>query len=101
MHIPTAATVAAGILLLAPLVAAGAGEKSDRTVSETLFRELEEAARLADIAYCVGVSGVWRPFGCLSWCGDFEGFELVDVCPRPSLPRPPSATRQHAKENDN
>lgn len=100
MHIPTTTKAVAALLLLAPLVATGAGEKkSDRTVTEALFRELEEAARLADIAYCVGVSGVWRPFGCLSWCGDFEGFELVDVCPLPPSALLPSPDPQcDAKE---
>lgn len=81
MHIPAAT---AAVLLLSVASATGAtvpGKKSDRSVSEALFTDLEEAARLADIAYCVGVSGIWRPFGCLSRCGDFEGFELVDVCP--------------------
>ncbi|OBT74935.1 hypothetical protein VF21_06051 [Pseudogymnoascus sp. 05NY08] len=82
MYIPPTAT----LLLLLPLLlilsttyAAVAGGKSDRTVSPALFADLEEAARLADIAYCVGISGIWRPFGCLSRCGDFEGFELVDT----------------------
>ncbi|OBT83964.1 hypothetical protein VE02_07195 [Pseudogymnoascus sp. 03VT05] len=73
MHIPTAAAL---LLLLSAVAVRG---KGDRTVSEALFADLEEAARLADIAYCVGISGIWRPFGCLSRCGDFEGFELVDT----------------------
>ncbi|KFY47324.1 hypothetical protein V495_02004, partial [Pseudogymnoascus sp. VKM F-4514 (FW-929)] len=76
MHIPNALLSTS----FAALVAAGvAGGKTDRTVSPALFTELEETARLADIAYCVGVSGIWKPFGCLSRCGDFPDFELVDT----------------------
>lgn len=52
---------------------------TDRTVSEALFAELEESARLADIAYCVGTTGIHNPFGCLSHCEDFKGFELITV----------------------
>ncbi|OBT44333.1 hypothetical protein VE00_05898 [Pseudogymnoascus sp. WSF 3629] len=75
MHIFPAAL----LLLLSTAYAAITGGRSDRTVSPALFADLEEAARLADIAYCVGISGIWKPFGCLSRCGDFEGFELVDT----------------------
>ncbi|KFY09214.1 hypothetical protein V492_05567, partial [Pseudogymnoascus sp. VKM F-4246] len=83
MRIPTAATATAALALLlstttCAAVAAQGNGKSDRTVSPQLFAELEEAARLADIAYCVGISGIWKPFGCLSRCGDFPDFELVD-----------------------
>ncbi|OBT93426.1 hypothetical protein VE01_08782 [Pseudogymnoascus verrucosus] len=76
MHIPTAL-----LLLFSTAYAAIAGGKSegDRTVSPALFAELEEAARLADIAYCVGISGIWKPFGCLSRCADFPDFELVET----------------------
>jgi triacylglycerol lipase len=52
---------------------------TDRTVSEDLFAELEESARLADIAYCVGTTGIHNPFGCLSHCEEFKGFELITV----------------------
>lgn len=52
---------------------------TDRTVSEALFAELEESARLADIAYCVGTTGIHNPFGCLSHCEEFKGFELITV----------------------
>lgn len=90
MRVPPALLPFLPLLLLpaAAVVAAAPGgggggkseNESDRTVvSQKLFGELEEAARLADVAYCVGVSGIWRPFGCLSWCGEFEGVELVDV----------------------
>ncbi|OAF58604.1 hypothetical protein VC83_04982 [Pseudogymnoascus destructans] len=78
MHIPTAAALPL-LLLLSTTCATVAGGEGDRTVSEALFADLEEAARLADIAYCVGISGIWKPFGCLSRCSDFEDFELVDT----------------------
>lgn len=55
---------------------------TDRTVSEVLFAELEESARLADIAYCVGTTGIHNPFGCLSHCEEFKGFELITVSVR-------------------
>ncbi|RMZ86554.1 hypothetical protein DV736_g6221, partial [Chaetothyriales sp. CBS 134916] len=58
--------------LSAPLAVA-----SNRTVSPATFASLEELARLVDISYCVGSTGIQKPFKCLSRCSDFEGFELV------------------------
>lgn len=49
-------------------------------VSRSLFESLEELARIVDISYCVGSSGIQKPFSCLSRCKEFEGFELVTVC---------------------
>src|SRR5271155_5702201 len=46
-------------------------------ISHRLFNSLEELARLVDISYCVGSSGIHKPFNCLSRCSDFKGFELV------------------------
>ncbi|CZT17915.1 related to triacylglycerol lipase [Ramularia collo-cygni] len=50
-----------------------------RTVSNALFAELEELARIVDISYCVGLTsfGISKPFSCLSRCSDFPLFELV------------------------
>ena len=48
-------------------------------VSQALFNSLEELARIVDISYCVGSTGIQQPFSCLSRCGDFQGFELVTV----------------------
>ncbi|KAH9825406.1 extracellular lipase [Teratosphaeria destructans] len=51
-----------------------------RPVSHELFLQLEEGARLVDIAYCVGTGaymGISAPFKCLSRCSDFPDFELV------------------------
>ncbi|CAN9182013.1 unnamed protein product [Alternaria alternata] len=50
-------------------------------ISQKLFWELEELARIVDISYCVGTAGlgIQKPFRCASRCGDrdFETFELV------------------------
>lgn len=51
----------------------------NRNVSAALFAELEELARVVDIAYCVGSTswGISKPFSCLSRCSDFPSFELI------------------------
>jgi len=48
-------------------------------VSQAVFESLEELARIVDISYCIGTTGIQKPFKCLSRCSDFEGFELVTV----------------------
>lgn len=56
---------------------------NDTLISQKLFWELEELARLVDISYCVGTAGlgIQKPFQCASRCADrdFESFELVTV----------------------
>lgn len=52
---------------------------SNRTVSQELFNSLEELARIVDVSYCVGSTGIYKPFECLSRCAEFENFELVTV----------------------
>ena len=54
----------------------------NHNVSVKLFTELEELARLVDIAYCVGMTGIQAPFECASRCDEFPGYELIDVCLR-------------------
>ncbi|KAI4828140.1 extracellular lipase [Aureobasidium sp. EXF-8845] len=51
----------------------------NRTVSLELFSDLEELARVVDISYCVGLTGIGisRPFKCLGRCSEFPEFELV------------------------
>ncbi|KAF7958705.1 hypothetical protein EAE96_002239 [Botrytis aclada] len=49
------------------------------SISLPLFHSLEELARLVDISYCVGTSGISKPFSCVSRCDDFPGYELVDT----------------------
>ncbi|OQE14219.1 hypothetical protein PENSTE_c037G01490 [Penicillium steckii] len=48
-----------------------------RHVSTELFNSLEELSRLVDISYCVGTSGVQKPFKCLSHCEEFQNLELI------------------------
>ena len=50
-------------------------------ISQTLFDELQELARLVDVSYCVGSTGLREPFDCLNHCKEFGGFELVTVSP--------------------
>ena len=52
---------------------------SSQNITSRIFADLEEAARIVDITYCVGVTGVSKPFQCLSRCQDFPNFELVTV----------------------
>ena len=54
---------------------------SNKTISQDLFNELEELARLVDISYCVGDAslGIHKPFSCASRCNDFKDYELVTV----------------------
>ncbi|KAG5929725.1 hypothetical protein E4U42_004884 [Claviceps africana] len=65
-------------------------ERSGSGISTPLFGELERLARLVDVSYCVGNTGVRKPFACLSWCKEFPemalettwntGFLLGDSC---------------------
>lgn len=48
-------------------------------VSNKLFNSLEELSRLVDISYCVGTTGVKKPFQCLSHCAEFPNLELIEV----------------------
>lgn len=52
---------------------------SGRNISADLFAELEELSRIVDISYCVGTTGIQKPFLCASRCPDFPAFELVTV----------------------
>ncbi|KAK4129566.1 alpha/beta-hydrolase [Parathielavia appendiculata] len=46
-------------------------------VSTPFFASLERAARLVDIAYCVGTTGISPPFSCVSRCKDFPSLRLI------------------------
>ncbi|KAF2142232.1 uncharacterized protein K452DRAFT_28540 [Aplosporella prunicola CBS 121167] len=75
------------------------------TISVQLFAELEELARIVDISYCVGLTGlgIKKPFRCPSRCAEFRNFELVtswntgpllsDSCGYIALSHPPSDPR--------
>ena len=66
---PISQAVLKGSLLSAP----------DRNISIDLFDDLEELSRIVDISYCVGTTGIRKPFQCASRCQDFDGFQLVMV----------------------
>ncbi|PLB46980.1 extracellular triacylglycerol lipase [Aspergillus steynii IBT 23096] len=75
----------------------------DRVVSPTVFAALEELARIVDVSYCVGSTGIQKPFECLSHCDELRGFELIaswntgpllsDSCGYVALSHPPSPKR--------
>ncbi|KAI9814104.1 MAG: hypothetical protein M1832_005992 [Thelocarpon impressellum] len=79
------------------------GDEPGRNVSIELFAELEELARIVDISYCVGTTGIQKPFQCASRCQDFGEFELVttwntgplmsDSCGYVALDHSPSSPR--------
>lgn len=48
-------------------------------ISPQLFDELDELARVVDISYCVGFTGIQSPFSCAGHCDDFPSFELIQV----------------------
>ena len=52
---------------------------ASHNISAELFTDLEELSRIVDISYCVGTTGIQKPFLCASRCTDFQGFELVTV----------------------
>lgn len=53
-----------------------------RPIPEETYNSLDELARVVDVAYCVGSTGLRKPFQCLSHCSDLKGFELITVgCP--------------------
>jgi Lipase (class 3) len=77
-------TLLAAISFLTAFIISGAfpttfGRCESRNVSQTLFNSLEELARIVDISYCVGLTGIQKPFQCLSRCDDFRGFELIST----------------------
>ncbi|KAE8389978.1 Alpha/Beta hydrolase protein [Aspergillus alliaceus] len=55
----------------------GQANRTDNTISRKAFASLEELSRIVDISYCVGSTGVKKPFECMSRCDDFPGFELI------------------------
>ncbi|KAJ5477237.1 Lipase A [Penicillium diatomitis] len=57
----------------------GAAEHETTPVSSELFNSLEELSRLVDISYCVGTTGVKKPFQCLSHCAEFPNLELIET----------------------
>ncbi|KAJ5364433.1 Lipase A [Penicillium cataractarum] len=54
-------------------------QNDPKPVSNELFNSLEELSRLVDISYCVGTTGVQKPFQCLSHCAEFPNLELIET----------------------
>ncbi|KAH6650804.1 Alpha/Beta hydrolase protein [Chaetomium tenue] len=46
-------------------------------ITPPLFASLERAARLVDITYCVGTTGIAPPFSCVSRCREFPSLRLL------------------------
>ena len=77
---PSVAAVAPPSLVSQPPShTATAGEGLPAGVSDRFFAHLERLSRLVDITYCVGTTGLWRPFECVSRCKDFPTLELVET----------------------
>ncbi|WEW60340.1 lipase family protein [Emydomyces testavorans] len=68
--------VVLAILLFLPALAQPHVD-NPKPVSRKLFNSLEELARIVDITYCVGTTGIYKPFRCAGRCREFKGFELV------------------------
>ncbi|KAJ5085649.1 hypothetical protein N7532_010420 [Penicillium argentinense] len=68
-----------GFMCLVPLLwgAVSSAHNETRPISNELFNSLEELSRLVDISYCVGTTGVQKPFQCLSHCSEFPNLELI------------------------
>lgn len=65
------------ILLSCLLHAVIATETPAPGVSTSLFASLERLARLVDISYCIGTTGISKPFDCLSRCTEFPNVTLA------------------------
>ncbi|KAK4038733.1 Alpha/Beta hydrolase protein [Parachaetomium inaequale] len=56
----------------------GSGSSAHGTgVSTPFFASLERTARLVDITYCVGTTGIAPPFSCVSRCSEFPALQLL------------------------
>ncbi|KAL3470665.1 Alpha/Beta hydrolase protein [Aspergillus californicus] len=62
-----------------PLGAIGVSEdrRAERRISSDLYDSLNELAHILDVSYCIGNTGIQRPFQCLSHCRELKDFELV------------------------
>ncbi|KAJ4421623.1 hypothetical protein N0V82_003624 [Gnomoniopsis sp. IMI 355080] len=52
---------------------------SATSISPSLFTDIERLARLVDITYCVGTSGIYQPFTCASRCKEFPNVRLAST----------------------
>ncbi|KOS21193.1 putative feruloyl esterase A [Escovopsis weberi] len=53
------------------------GRPDAKAISTPLFASLERLARLVDTTYCLGSTGIHRPFDCLSRCKEFPEMRLA------------------------
>ncbi|RFU72394.1 triacylglycerol lipase [Trichoderma arundinaceum] len=56
------------------------GAKEPTSISSipvSLFASLERLARLVDVSYCLGTSGIRKPFECISRCNEFPDLTLA------------------------
>ncbi|XWW93132.1 hypothetical protein V2A60_001061 [Cordyceps javanica] len=63
-------------ILIACLLHVTAAARQTSSVSAGLFASLERLARLVDISYCIGSTGISKPFNCLSRCTEFPNVTL-------------------------
>ncbi|KAH6604661.1 triacylglycerol lipase [Trichoderma cornu-damae] len=50
---------------------------SASSIPVSLFASLERLARLVDVSYCLGTSGIRKPFECISRCNEFPNLTLA------------------------
>ncbi|POS78567.1 lipase [Diaporthe helianthi] len=55
------------------------GYAGANSVSTAFFASLERLARLVDITYCVGTTGISPPFSCASRCNEFPELRLAST----------------------
>lgn len=60
-----------------PIDAPPAVPTSSTAISMRLFADLERLSRIVDISYCIGNTGVRKPFKCVSRCNEFPELSLV------------------------
>jgi len=60
-----------------PLVGNDHPSLQNYTITPSLFASLSTLARIVDISYCVGLTGITAPFSCLSHCSSFPTFALI------------------------
>ncbi|POR33067.1 Mono-and diacylglycerol lipase [Tolypocladium paradoxum] len=80
MHLQLFARAVAGLVPDAsqqPIHGPPAGSSSLAAISMPLFADLERLSRIVDIAYCIGNTGVRKPFRCVSRCSEFPELSLV------------------------
>jgi len=60
-----------------PLISNDSPAPTNYTITADIFASLSTLARIVDISYCVGLTGITAPFSCLSHCSSFPTFALI------------------------